>query len=653
MTDLPRGLINADGSQFDGEIDDLTPVLSALSTEMRVAYRNEIAATIASHDGARMLIVAGPGTGKSYLFLRRIEYWLGRHDGLSVGVSSFVRKLVKDLESEVASQIPSEDQSRVSVSTLHALARGIVERNRGTAAQQFHAHIKIIPPAWMNMVWGDVLEFHEELKTGHTSAALQKQFYEEEFQSDNGWPDLLATFNRLRLFYNAIGFADMIVLAREAIEEKPELRQHGLWIIDEFQDFNRAEERLIRAMTSEAEGVLIAGDDDQALYQTLKASHPEIICSYYEDNGFAKAMLPYCSRCSYFVCKVASAFIDRHREEGSIRKIYLPLKVDEAAAKVQVVGTAAPTSAVHYIEQFLDGHRDELDAHVEMMAAGEETDPFLLILTPIGDVRFYKPNGVKDRLDRAISDWSVVAARRSRDYWMVVDYYATGRDNSDSFAVRKVLQHEGVEPSVVHAMLVKALDRNCPLAEVDDAVISEAIEKCNAIVEIVESDELGPPEKVSEIKKLVHIGDGDRLESELDEFPIGRTDASEGDEGDEAMETAGALSPVEMMTLVGAKGLSAKHVIVIGCDDVNMKRTSALTFFVALSRARETLHLITSLKAGGASAPHPFVLELPDDCCEFLVHKKTSTPDRYASGKAFAQRLAQLTYGAQQGKKRR
>lgn len=651
--DMPRSLINDDGGPFDGEIDHITPALSALSSEMRETYRNDAAAAIATHDGARMLIVAGPGTGKSYLFLRRIEHWLPRHSDLSIGVSTFVRKLVKDLESEVATEIAPADRSRVTVSTLHALARGILERGRGTEKEKFQPHIKIIPPGWTQMVWADVLEFHDEFKTGHSLSAFLKQFHEDAFSPAGGWPSLRATFNRLRLLYNAVGFADMIVLARAAIEENPGLVQQDLWIIDEFQDFNRAEEHLIRAMTSSAKGILIAGDDDQALYQTLKASHPEIICSYYADQGFAKAMLPYCSRCSYFVCKAASAFIDRHREDGSIRKIYLPLKVDESATKVQVVGAAAPTSAVDYIEKFVKEHQGKLEAHTAAMKAGEETDPYLLILTPIGDLRFFKLNGAKERLEALVADWSAVPSRRSRDYWRIVDYCQAGWNETDTFAVRKVLQHEGVEPHQVHPMLVEALDRGCPIAQVDSDEIRGALAKCQAIVQIIESDTLGPSEQAEAANKLLPVQDITSLEAELDEFPISPRGATEGDEGDEALETAGALSPVEMLTLVGAKGLSAKHVIVIGCDDRNMEQTSALTFFVALSRARESLHLVTALKAGGAKEPHPFVLELPDECCEFLMHKKTSSADHFASSKDFAKRVGQVAYGAQQGRRRR
>ncbi len=654
MTDLPRNLINEDGEPFDGEIEEIEGILGGLGTEGRTAYRDQISHAVATHDGSRMLVVSGPGSGKSFLFLRRIEYWLGRHDDLRVSVSSFVRKLVKDLESEVSVTIPQEDQGRVAVSTLHALARGIVERNLGTSAHRLNLNIKVIPPNWTKMVWADVLEFHENLESkDYSFDAFQTQFYTEEFASEDGWGDLRDTYFRLGRFYNAVGFADMIVLAREAVEQNPGLKVHQLWIIDEFQDFNRAEEHLIRVLTSSVTGVLIAGDDDQALYQALKASHPEIICSYYGDQNFAKAMLPYCNRCSYFVCKAASAFIAQNREATSIRKIYLPLREDSSAAKVQVIGTAAPASAVDYIEKFVAAHKGDLEAHKAEMADGKETDPFLLILTPIKDARFYALNGAKERLQKLVSEWSAVPVRHSRDYWKVVDYCAAGWNSKDNFAVRKILSHEGLGSDVVHGMLVEALDRGCGLVDVGNESVDAALAKSSEVVGIIESDELGPAEKVAEAKKVLALEDAERLEAELTEVPISGHGVTEGDEGDEALETAGALSPVEMLTLVGAKGLSAKHVIVIGCDDLNMQRTTALTFFVALTRARKTLHLIASLKAGGANAPHGFVAQLPDDCCEYTVHKKTGTSDQFATFQQFSNKLGRLAQGARGGWRRR
>ena len=92
----------------------------------------------------------------------------------------------------------------------------------------------------------------------------------------------------------------------------------------EYQDFNRAEDHLVRAITTTALGLLLAGDDEQALYEQPKASLSEMLIGYYDNPSFANAMLPYCSRCGYYVCLAADAFIARHRSRGAIAKVWVP-----------------------------------------------------------------------------------------------------------------------------------------------------------------------------------------------------------------------------------------------------------------------------------------------------------------------------------------
>lgn len=384
--DSPRSLINADGSSIESELPELAALLGALSNDDRIEYRDANATAIAQHDASRLLVVAGPGSGKSYLFLDRIRYWLSQEDDPQIYVSSFVRKLVNDLQNEISTEI-GEGGNNVTATTLHTLARSLVERNRGSGELRMRQNVKVISARWESMVWEDVLAFHPDLPDTYSLGDLKAQFQDDAPSEEADW-GLRATYDVLRQFYNAVGFADMIVTARLAVEENRKLVEHSFWIIDEFQDFNTAEEQLIRTVTEGASAVLIAGDDEQALYQQLKGSHPEIIVSYYDDPGFANAMLPYSSRCSYHVCLAASAFIEGHRVENSIKKVYLPLTQSPEAPKVRVVAAAAPTTAVDYIEAFLKDRQDELKAHAEAMKAGEETDPFLLILSPEKQVRF-------------------------------------------------------------------------------------------------------------------------------------------------------------------------------------------------------------------------------------------------------------------------
>src|SRR4051812_4858259 len=99
----PVPLIRDDGGPFsDEEVDSLVEKLDALDDEARVEARNENARQIAEHDAERMLVVSGPGTGKSTLFKQRLVEWLARHPDKKVAVATFVNSLVRDLNEDIA-----------------------------------------------------------------------------------------------------------------------------------------------------------------------------------------------------------------------------------------------------------------------------------------------------------------------------------------------------------------------------------------------------------------------------------------------------------------------------------------------------------------------------------------------------------------------
>ena len=103
------------------------------------------------------------------------------------------------------------------------------------------------------------------------------------------------------------------------------------------------------------------------------------------------------------------------------------------------------------------------------------------------------------------------------------------------------------------------------------------------------------------------------------------------------------MSAVELMTIVGSKGLSADHVIIIGFDNVNMGWITRNAFYVAMTRARKSLHIITALKAGGAVRAHKFLDQLPDANIEFSRYAKgTRTQTVLASRKAFSDHIGYL-----------
>lgn len=638
MNDDPPFLLNKDGSTFT-DLAALAELLDALENEARVEYRDANAALIAADTETRLLVVAGPGAGKSHLFIARIREWLtARPDG-QVYVATFVRKLIRDLEREIEAKLSAEESERVRASTLHTLARSLVERNGGTAALPLAPYVRVVDGTWARVVWRDVLAFHPELN-GQAAYALSRfedQLHNEQRTESDEWGQIRATYTTLTQFYNAVGFSQFIVLAREAIEENPELVEHDLWIIDEYQDFNAAEDHLVRTLVSEAAGVMLAGDDEQALYQTLKASTPEIIIGYYNDGSFAKAMLPFCSRCSYYVCAGASAFMAEHRDEGAIEKVYLPLMVDEAAPRVRVVATAAPGSAVEYVRAFMDEREGEFQEYLERREAGLDTDPFLLIVSPSGGLTPKKNDAADAELKGLVGAYAALADGRSSGYLRVATYASAVWYPADNFAVRKLLHEAGVSYDDVHSMLEEALETRRGLGDVIEER-TDLMERARQIASLLEEAEGDEDRVASEMGEILGLDSGASLADELRAHPI-RQERVRSDEDESAIASAAVIDAVALMPITGSKGLSAHHVMVLGCDNVNMSQTSPLTFFVALTRARESLHLVFAGKASGASSLHPFVLDLPEDCCRYLVFKKDRSVDELAGLGAIVKRL--------------
>jgi superfamily I DNA/RNA helicase len=142
-----RHLINENGAPFeDKELDALGKELDALEPAERRSFRDANARAVARHAAVEMLVVAGPGTGKSTLFKERILFWLEQDSSARILALSFVRKLVADLDADIQNDTGLTDaqKKQIDVSTLHKYARSVVEQNHGTKEWKFTPHFRII-----------------------------------------------------------------------------------------------------------------------------------------------------------------------------------------------------------------------------------------------------------------------------------------------------------------------------------------------------------------------------------------------------------------------------------------------------------------------------------------------------------------------------
>jgi superfamily I DNA/RNA helicase len=644
-----RFLINDKGRPFERpELEMLRGQLDALDDNARVDFRDQNASAIVQHGANKFLIISGPGTGKSHLFLDRMKYWCEKNADARVLVTSFVRKLVADLHNDIDQKLSDEQRCKITALTLHKFARGIVEKSHGTRKWPLKHYFRIIGPPWKQVVWGDVLAFFPTItRDSYSWEKYEQQLHRRALKAFEEWIKLHEAYCKLCQFYNAAGFADLILRAANALSENPELRESNYFIIDEYQDFNLSEQYLIEKLVNDAPGLLIVGDDDQVLYETLKSGTPSLIRKLYKDPHYSNGMLPFCGRSNYDITKNADHFIRQNREADCIEKIYLPLKKHSDGQKVQIIACASAAIAADYIEKFVADNGELLQQRKQQLEAGKPADAFLLILTPWKGVDFYGAQA-NEKIKSIVAEYRTEAQIFSEDYYRLLSHYLLAKDPRNNFNFRKLLHYSGIPAAKIHELITAAMSNGIDLCDLDDPDINNSLGKCAEIKAILDS-EMPVVQRIDRILPLISFSDRRNVEKQMESKPINQKILEqlerEEDEGAELEEVGQRVGAVELMTIVGSKGLSADHVIIVGFDNIHMKWVSRNAFYVAMTRARKSLHILTAVKAGGARQAHHFLDRLPDDHVEFYSYKKSDRSKRRLDGKqGFKKYLSNLNF---------
>jgi len=161
---------------------------------------------------------------------------------------------------------------------------------------------------------------------------MLKERYERLDLSDG----LIEAALEIGTYYNAVTHWDCVYRAYQHLTRHPEdVPRYRVLIVDEFQDFNLLEVEFIRVL-ADSNPVLIAGDDDQALYESKNAS-PDFIRDLATSPQYELFELPYCSRCTKVLVEAVHRVIKEARQrsllENRIEKpfeCYLPDKWEDS-----------------------------------------------------------------------------------------------------------------------------------------------------------------------------------------------------------------------------------------------------------------------------------------------------------------------------------
>ena len=603
---------------------------------------NEAQTKAICHKNGPAMVLAGPGSGKTLVITRRVEYLIKKYGVRpeQILVITFTKAAAKEMRERFA-KITKDDRFPVTFGTFHGIYYGILKwAYRMNASNIFSEEEKMM--LLREVIAGMELEIEDEKEFLQGIASeigqiknnrLSLEEYESSNCSDQMFRQIYEEYERRRKLLKKIDFDDMLVLCYELFQKRPDILQ--MWqkkfqyiLIDEFQDINQVHYDVIRMLALPENNLFIVGDDDQSIYR-FRGARPEIMLGFSKDYPNAKSIiLDVNYRSTKAVVSAARRVIERNKnryqkeiitvnEQGDnvhIQEVRHPVEeshyVREQIAKAVAAGTEPSQIAVLYrtntepralVETFMEYHipfqmkehlpnlyehfigRD-FQAYMRMALGGRDRGDFLMIMN--------RPNRYigRDSVDRG-----EISFENLRKYYMEKDWMV---DRIDQLEVD-----------------LKVISRMTPYAAIQyirksvgyDLFLNEYAIKRKMKLEDLQELIREMEERAKEFKTIeewfAHI---EKYTEELRLQAVTRTENR---------------NAVSLMTFHAAKGLEYDTVFIIGAnEDVTPYKKAELPeemeeerrmFYVAMTRAKK--HLTISYvreKNGKAMEQSRFLGEL-------------------------------------------
>lgn len=249
-----------------------------------------------SHNKGPMMVLAGPGSGKTYLIVKRIEYLIqeAKVRPEEILVITFTRYAAKEMRERFIRQIKGP-KCPVTFGTFHGIYYGILKWAYGLNSSNIFSEkekyglLKEIT----NTIELDIEDEQDFLQGIAAEIGIIKnnRMELETFESENcpndAFREIFTIYEARRKKLRKIDFDDMLVLTYELFTKHPDIlakwqNKFRYILIDEFQDINKVQYDVIRMLAEPENNLFIVGDDDQSIYK-FRGARPEIMLGFPKD----------------------------------------------------------------------------------------------------------------------------------------------------------------------------------------------------------------------------------------------------------------------------------------------------------------------------------------------------------------------------------
>jgi DNA helicase II / ATP-dependent DNA helicase PcrA len=351
-------------------------------------------AAVTHHDGP-LLVLAGPGSGKTRVITHRIAHLI--ENGVrpsQILALTFTNKAADEMQRRVAELAPG---NRVWLSTFHRFGAMLLRRYAEYVG--LHPNFTIYDTGDARQTIKRVIEAREintlnyspERLAAEISNAKNKLITAEQYEPRASSmlgrvvAEVYPAYQQRLLASSAVDFDDLLLHVAQLLYEHSEIRaeldeRFRYVMVDEYQDTNRVQYVILRALSSDYPNLAVTGDPDQSIYGWRGADLNNIL-EFEQDYPSVKIVrLERNYRSTKRILRIADALIGHNMRR---KKKELWTENDEGSA----VRLAA----------YVDQDREAAEIAEQIRAAVENGSR-----TPSDFAIFYRVNALSRALEKAL-----------------------------------------------------------------------------------------------------------------------------------------------------------------------------------------------------------------------------------------------------------
>lgn len=256
---------------------------------------NEAQSTAISHGEGPMLVLAGPGSGKTFTITQRILYLIEtcHVEPENILVITFTKAAAKEMQERFIRAVAGKSLP-VSFGTFHATFFSILKYSSYLDTSNILKESdkrKILKKILQTMGLYDGIEMIAqatlEISKCKNMGADPGKVVDTQIGTREEFVRLYTAYQQELSKQRKIDFDDMILQCYQLLKENEKIRK--LWqerfsyiLIDEFQDINLMQYEVVKLLSAPQNNLFVVGDDDQSIYG-FRGSDPKIMRQFKED----------------------------------------------------------------------------------------------------------------------------------------------------------------------------------------------------------------------------------------------------------------------------------------------------------------------------------------------------------------------------------